>query len=210
MPLGLIVVTTVLAHAAFNGSRLTISLNALSLGASALTVGVMMSLFAAIPMALAVAAGRLVDRIGVRLPVLVSAAFLALSVALPGLLPGLPALYFAAAGAGTGFMLFQIGVQHAVGEGSDEGTRKTNFGWLALGFSISNFLGPTSAGFAIDTLGHRNTFLLLALLAVAAFAVLFARRHSFVHTPHESARRESRNALDLLGDMVIGWFLVFL
>ena len=200
LPLGLIVVTTVLAHAAFNGSRLTISLNALSLGASALTVGVLMSLFAAIPMALAVASGRLVDRIGVRLPVLFSAAFLAVSVALPGIFPGLPALYLAAAGAGTGFMLFQIGVQHAVGEGSDESNRKTNFGWLALGFSISNFLGPTSAGFAIDMLGHRTTFLLFAVLGLAAFAILLARRASFVHTPHGTTRRESRNALDLLRD----------
>ena len=190
--------TTVLAHAAFNGSRLTISLNALSLGASALTVGVMMSLFAALPMALGVASGRLVDRIGVRLPVLASAAFLAVAVALPGLVPGLPALYLAAAGAGTGFMLFQIGVQHAVGEGSSERDRKANFGWLALAFSISNFIGPTSAGFAIDMLGHRTTFLLLAVLGVAAFATLFARRGAFTHSPHGTARRESRNALDLL------------
>jgi predicted MFS family arabinose efflux permease len=198
LPLGLIVVTTVLAHAAFNGSRLTISLNALALGASALTVGVLMSLFAALPMVLAVASGRLVDRIGVRLPVLSSAAFLALSVALPGLVPGLPALYLAAAGAGTGFMLFHIGVQHAVGEGSGEQERKANFGWLALGFSISNFLGPTSSGFSIDTLGHRTTFLLLSLLALTSFAVLFTRRRDFVHTPHASTRREPRNALDLL------------
>ena len=34
MPLGLIVVATVLAHAAFNGSRLNMSLLALSMGAS--------------------------------------------------------------------------------------------------------------------------------------------------------------------------------
>lgn len=70
MPLALIVFTTVLAHAAFNASRLTISLNALALGASALTVGVLMWLFAALPMALGVASGRLVDRVGVRVPVL--------------------------------------------------------------------------------------------------------------------------------------------
>src|SRR3982074_2590155 len=104
MPLALIVVTTVLAHAAFNGSRLTISLNALSLGASPLTVGVLMSLFAALPMMLGVSAGRLVDRIGVRRPILLSAGFLALAVALPGIVPGIVTLHFAAAGAGTSFM----------------------------------------------------------------------------------------------------------
>lgn len=200
MPLALIVVATVFAHAAFNGSRLTISLNALSLGASALSVGVMMSLFAALPMVLGVASGRLVDRIGVRGPILAATAFLALSVALPGLFPGITALYFSAAGAGTAFMIFHIAVQHAVGEGSPEGERKTNFGWLALGFSISNFFGPTAAGIAIDHLGFTATFLMLASLACASFGVLVARRRAFTHTPrarHEGARR---SALELLRD----------
>ena len=123
MPLALIVCTPVLAHAAFNGSRLSISLDALSLGASPLAVGVMMSLFAALPMLLGVPAGRLVDRIGVRLPILVAVACLAFSVALPGMLAGIDALYLAAAGAGTSFMLFHIGVQHAVGEMSSHEAR---------------------------------------------------------------------------------------
>lgn len=98
MPLALLVFTTILAHIAFNGSRLTISLNALALGASALTVGVIMSLFAALPMALGIYSGRLVDRIGVRLPLLAAVALLAFSALLPALFPGLPAMHFAAAG----------------------------------------------------------------------------------------------------------------
>jgi predicted MFS family arabinose efflux permease len=198
MPLALIVFTSILAHCAFNGARLTISLTALSMGASPLTVGVMMSLFAALPMALGVAAGRLVDRIGVRRPMLWAAAFLALAVSIPAAFPGLAALYLAAAGAGTGFMLFHICVQHAVGEGSNVEQRKANFGWLALGFSTSNFLGPTIAGVSIDGWGHRYTFVLLALCAVACFAVLFARRARFAHTPHREASGERRSALELL------------
>jgi predicted MFS family arabinose efflux permease len=198
MPLALIVLTTVLAHAAFNGSRLTISLNALALGASPLTVGVIMSLFAALPMIFGVPAGRLVDRIGVRWPMLAAVAFLALMVALPGAFPGVLTLHFAAAGVGTAFMLFHICVQHAVGDGSSDAARKANFGWLALGFSVSNFFGPLFAGFAIDTLGHRTTFLLLSLFAVASFATLAARRKSFAHTPHGTGPVERRSAFELL------------
>ena len=198
MPLGLIVFTTVLAHAAFNGTRLTISLNALSLGASALEVGVMMSLFAALPMMLGVFSGRWVDRVGVRGPAIAALSLLVLAVALPALLPGLTTLYFAAAGAGTGFMLFHIGVQHAVGQGSSEEQRRANFGWLALGFSISNFLGPTSAGLAIDNLGHRATFALLSTLAIAALAILVIRRRAFSHTPGAAASGEGRSTFELL------------
>ena len=200
MPLALIVVATVLAHAAFNGSRLTISLNALSLGASPLTVGVMMSLFAALPMVLGVSSGRLVDRIGVRAPLLAASALLGVAVTLPATFPGIVALYLAAAGAGTGFMLFHIAVQHAVGEGSSEEDRKTNFGWLALGFSISNFFGPTSSGVAIDTLGYTATFVMLAGLACVAFVLLAVRRRAFTHTPHATRDGEPRSALELLRD----------
>ncbi len=198
MPLALILVTTVLAHAAFNGSRLAISLAALALDASPLTVGVLISLFAALPMALAVPAGRLVDRIGVRRPLLVAVACLAFSVTLPGLFPGLIALHVAAAAIGTSFMMFHIGVQHAVGEGSSDAERRANFGWLSLGFSSSNFLGPLVAGFAIDSVGHARAFLLLSLLALASFAVLAVRRASFPHMPHREAGDESRSALELL------------
>jgi predicted MFS family arabinose efflux permease len=198
MPLALIVVTTVLAHAAYNGSRLAISLNALSMGASALTVGVLMSLFAALPMMLSIASGRLVDRIGVRRPILLSVAFLALCVALPGIAPGIVALHVAAAGIGTGFMLFHICVQHAVGEMSPVAERKDNFGLLAVGFSISNFLGPTISGIAIDTLGFRATFCLLALFALASLALLASRRKSLPHKAQHERDGEVRSTWDLM------------
>jgi predicted MFS family arabinose efflux permease len=198
VPLAFIVVTTILAHAAFNGTRLTISLNALSLGASALAVGVMMSLFAALPMALGVLGGRWVDRVGVRAPAIIAVSLLAASVSLPAIFPGIDTLYFAAAGAGTGFMLFHIGIQHAVGQGSSEEQRRANFGWLALGFSISNFLGPTTAGVAIDALGHRATFALLSLLALAALASLVVNRRKFTHTPGRKTAESPPSTFELL------------
>lgn len=198
MPLPLILVATVFAHAAFNGSRLTISLNALALGASPLTVGVLMSLIAALPMFLAVAAGRTVDRIGVRYPMLAGVAFLGCAVVLPALSPGMPTLHVAAAGAGLGFTLFHISVQHAVGESSSDAQRKANFGWLSLAFSVSNFFGPTIAGFTIDAFGHRSAFMLESLLAACALAILATQRRHLPHTPHRPRPAARRSALELL------------
>ena len=200
MPLALLVVATVLAHTAFNGSRLTLSLYALSLGGTPLTVGVLMSLFAALPMLLGVTAGRLVDRVGVRRPILFSAGLLVVAVAFPGLFPLLPNLFIAAAATGTTFMLFHICVQHAVGEMSAEAQRMSNFGWLALGFSISNFIGPTFAGFSIDALGHANTFLLLSLFALCAFALLAARRKGLSHLRHAKRDGAQRSAWELFAN----------
>ena len=158
----------------------------------------MMSLFALLPMLLGVASGRLVDRIGVRRPLLVAVAVVAAAIALPAALPGIAALYVAAAGVGTGFMLFHIAVQHTVGEGSAVHERKANFGWLALAFSTSNFVGPTVSGLAIDAFGYRATFLLLTGFALASLLLLVAKRGRFTHTPDRTARVGGGSALELL------------
>jgi predicted MFS family arabinose efflux permease len=196
VPLAPLVVATVFAHAAFNGSRLNISLFALSEGASPLTVGVLMSLFSALPMFLGVTAGRLVDRVGIRRPILACVVTLAAAVLLPGAFPRLAVLFAVSAVIGTSFMLFHICVQHAVGGMS--GDRMANFGWLALGFSISNFIGPTFTGLAIDSVGHANAFLLLAIFAMISFLLLHARRGTLPHIQHAQGPPQRSSALELL------------
>ncbi len=198
MPLALLVFVVVLAHTAYNGARLNISLAALAAGASPLAVGVLMSLIAALPMLLGIAAGRLVDRVGVRVPLIGSVVLLIVAVALPGVFPNLAALHLAAAGSGTGFMLFHICAQHMVGEMSSDAQRRDNFGWLALGFATSNFIGPSVAGVCIDQLGHQPTFLILAGFALAALVVLVARRSALAHTPHAERLQQPRSAWELL------------
>src|SRR5215831_3562215 len=92
MPLALLVFITVLTHTAYNGTRLTFSLEALSLGATPLTVGVLISLMAAIPMALGVFAGRLVDRIGTRKPMTFAVCGVIVGITIAALVPGIAVL----------------------------------------------------------------------------------------------------------------------
>jgi MFS family permease len=199
MSLALLIFTVILAHCAYGGTRLTISLAALSAGASPLVVGVMMSLIAALPMMLGVGAGKFIDRSGVRVPMIAGVSILITAVALPGLVPGVPSLLFSAAGIGAGFMLFQMCAQHMVGEMSSDEDRRDNFGWLALGFATSNFIGPTVAGLAIDRYGHDETFMIFAGFALASLVTLVARRSSLTHKPHAAAG-PPRSAWELMRD----------
>jgi predicted MFS family arabinose efflux permease len=201
LPIALVVAATVLTHTAFTGARLAISLTALAGGATPFTVGVLMSLIAALPMVVAVRAGRLVDRIGVRYPILCGVALLGLSVCIPAAFHVVPALYVAAAGSGLGFMLFHISIQHAVGEAASEAKRRDDFGWLSLGFSISNFLGPTVAGFAIDAIGHRGAFAVVSVFAAGSVAVLAWGRRHFRHSPHGRRDGAAGSALELLANL---------
>jgi MFS family permease len=153
----------VLNHILLTGSRVTVSLYALSLNASALTVGTLMGLYSFLPMLLAVAAGRLSDRIGVRRPMLVGSCGLALAAVLPPIFPGLAALFVTTSLIGVSFMLFQVAAQNATGALGPAEDRSRNFTLLALGYSVSSFAGPLIAGVLIDHASFAATFLVLAL-----------------------------------------------
>jgi len=174
--LAFFVLLTTLSHAGFVGGRISVSLSALGQGASALTVGVLMSLYALMPMLLAVYAGRMVDRVGAFRPIAIGGAVVAAGTLLPFAWPGLPVLFVTAVVAGTAFMVQHIALNHVIGFLGDASQRPVNFSWFALGYAISGTLGPLLAGFALDYAGPRAAFLLLALPPAIGTGLLLWRR----------------------------------
>jgi predicted MFS family arabinose efflux permease len=192
-----ILLLTILLHLAFAGIRVTLSLFALHLQASALTVGVLISLLAAVPLLFAVGWGRTIDRIGVRVPLFIGAGAVLGALLLVVALPRLETLFVASALAGSGFMLVHICVNQAAGLLGAPAERPRNFSLLALAFSTSGFLGPTLSGFAIDLVGHRMTFLLLGISVVAGIALLVARPVRLPANPAPAQGAERRRVIDL-------------
>lgn len=161
-------------HVVLTGNRVAVSLYALHLGVSTAIVGVLLALYAFLPMLCAVAAGRLTDRVGVRRPMLAGSLMLAAGALLPALVPGLPALFASATIVGVSFMLFQVATQNATGEMGGAAVRAHNFSLLALGYSISGFLGPLISGFTIDHGSYTLAFAVLALVPLVPAAILGA------------------------------------
>jgi predicted MFS family arabinose efflux permease len=172
----LAVVLAICLHAGFAGVRVTLSLFALSLQASPFTVGVILSLLALLPTLFSVHTGRAIDHIGVRRPLLAGTASVICGITLAFLVPRLEMLFVVSCIVGSGFMLFHIAVNHMAGAMGEPQDRALNYSLLALGFSTSGFLGPMIAGFSIDWIGHRRTFLLLGGFALLTLAGLLARR----------------------------------
>jgi MFS family permease len=192
---------TVLTHTAFGAARLTGSLYALSNKASAFTVGVMMALFALVPMLLAVRAGRWLDAVGPRKPMLLGTGLMCAGVVLPALFPyavaDLAPLLVAAALIGTGFLYLQMTLQHLVGEQAAPDHRAEAFSYLALGFSTSGLIAPVASGILIDAVGHRATFAVFFVVMLVALALLLSQRHLLADRHGEVTVANERELFDL-------------
>jgi predicted MFS family arabinose efflux permease len=180
MTLARIIAIVVLTHMAFVAARMTGSLYALANNASTFTVGTILSLFALVPMLIAVRAGRWLDAVGPWRQTLTGVLFMLGGLLLPAAFPYATAdvapLLVAAALIGTGSTLTMLSVQQVVGERADPNHRAAAFSWLALGASISGFVGPVLSGLVIDSFGHRVTFAVLVGFMLLALALVWVNR----------------------------------
>ena len=198
MAIYLIVLLCILNHAAFTGSRVVFSLFALDLGASSFGVGVLVSFYALCPLLLAIYAGKLIDRVGARLPMTLGTVGLILGIALPVALPSLATLYAAALLLGSCFMFFFVAVQGITGAVGMAEERGRNYSLVSIGFSIASFVGPLIAGFSIDHLGFRHALIVLSGCIVCSLAALWWGAYLIPRPPHKADAQGKQSVLDLL------------
>lgn len=205
-------------HSAMAGLRMAAPLQALREGYSPWTVGLLLALFAAAPVLLALYAGRLADRHGYHRPVyiavLISASGLALAVA-STFATGwqhFMLLCLAAMLAGSGANMGMLTIQRTAGLAARDGTERVRvFSWLGIAPSFANVVGPVAVGFMIDGFGFRAGYLLL--LALPAFTLITARFVPHWPPPGGSAAPGTRSAWDLLAGvplrrlLAVNWLL---
>src|SRR5258708_16216656 len=155
------------------GAKMVVSLSALAGGGSPFQVGLVGGVFGAFPVLLAVYAGRLSDRIGVK-PLLFFGSFMmALGILVPLALGGLAGLMLCATLIGLGHIFFHVSIHNFIGAYGDGEARTRNFATFSLGASIAAFIGPSLAGLSIDGLGFKSTHVLLAAIsALPAIIIL--------------------------------------
>lgn len=171
-PIFRIVLLSVLTHTAYKGSKVLMSLSALELGANEFFVGMLFSTYALFPLLLSVFAGKISDRIGFRKPMLFGTIGLFGGLLLPFMFQRLEVLYVAAGLIGCCYIFYTVSVQHLIGAMAEGLDRTRNYSWFSLGIGMTALLGPTSAGFLIDAVGHRATFAVMAAMPVIPMLLL--------------------------------------
>ena len=197
MTIYIVVLLAFLTHVGFAGSRLAVPLFAIDQGASPFVVGTIVALYAMFPAVLALAAGRMIDRLGFKIPLLFGTGGIFTALVLPCLWPSMAMLYFTASLLGIAFMALQLASQTLAGAIAAPAERARNFSHLSLGFALANLGGPLLAGFLIDRIGHAWTFGALALPLVPAI-VVSALGSRWIPNVHAKAEAVGGGMFDLL------------
>lgn len=212
-PLLALILGQISLHSCMAGVRMAAPLQALQQHLGPGAVGVLMALFAAAPVVLALPAGRMADRHGYHRPLHIA---VALSIG-GGLIAAFTGHYLAMCvaalmtGAGTNIGL--ITIQRTAGRMAVDGTERMRvFSWLGLAPALANVVGPVTAGAMIDLAGFRSAFALLMLMPLGA--LLFSRFVPAEAPPSESsAHQRSRTSWDLLRSpalrhlLLVNWLL---
>lgn len=163
-------------HATMAGVRLAAPLQALREGHSAWSVGVLLALYAAAPVLLSLHAGRMADRLGYHRPVR-----LAIGLALVGALLAVASTFAvgpwtfvllcaSALFVGSAANMGLIVVQRTAGLAARTSAERVRvFSWLGIAPSLSNVIGPVSAGLLIDAGGFRAAYLFMLALPLLSW-----------------------------------------
>ncbi len=212
-----LIVGQICLHACMTGVRMAAPLQALREGHAAWVVGLLMGLFAAAPILLALQAGRLADRRGYHHPMRIAVALTMLGAGVALAVTWVPRFTFpamcvAAMLVGAGANVGLIAIQRTAGRHATDTTAlKRVFSWLGLAPALANVIGPVLAGALIDLGGFRAAYALLLVLPLGA--LLWARRVPKERSALRPADAESRRAWDLLATpglrrlLAVNWLL---
>ena len=205
-------------HSAMAGLRMAASLQALREGYSAWTVGLLLALFAAAPVLLALHSGRLADRYGYHRPVRIAAA-----ASILGMLFAVGSTWFtgpthfallcvSAAMTGSGANMGMLTIQRTAGlTARDSADRMRIFSWLGIAPAFSNVIGPVTVGFVIDAAGFTMAYVVMLMMPL--MTVVSARFVPRAAPPLANEKAAGRSAWDLLDApgmkrlLVVNWLL---
>ena len=181
------------------GSRVLLSLFAIELGASAFEIGLLIAISSVMQLLLGVSAGQASDRFGFRLPMLYGSIGGTAALLMPFFFPSMTGLYVSRMLTGMTFIFFMVSLQNLAASVGGAEKRAANLTTFSLGQALAGLLGPVAVGFAIDSLGYRASY---ALLASFAFLPILAMGIFRKHVPGAPKAKktgdEKSHILDLM------------
>lgn len=175
---------------AIAGSRPLITLYASELGADHIEIGVIVAIYALLPLMLSIYIGKLVDQFGKRTPLLLSVVLGFIALIIPVLLNNLIGVYISQMIAGLGQIIFVIAFQSYVGRFSKKKLTDYYVSIFSIGMAVGHFIGPLISGLIADTVSYAQS------LAWLGIAIIFMLPFIFFLDQREEKRRGAQDKVD--------------
>ncbi|WP_165820913.1 MFS transporter [Pueribacillus theae] len=154
------------------GTRPLVPLYTKELGVSSIEIGIVVSMYPLLSLFLAVHIGKVIDRIGVKKPLIWSSIIGSLSLMLPFIATNFAGIIASQIIAGITMTFFVVAAQSYAGHSSKPSKREQNIMKFSIGTAIGSFIGPLSGGYLADWFSSSLTFFILG--AVSIFSALLA------------------------------------
>lgn len=198
MSIYLVTALNLINGTALRGSRVVLALFAIELGANAFEIGLLIALSSLLQLVLGVSAGQASDRFGFRLPMLLGSLGGSVAMIVPYFFPSLIGLYVSRALTGMTFIFCMVSLQNLAASLGGPDKRAANLTTFSLGQAIAGLLGPVVIGFAIDHMGYRESYVLLAAFALLPVVTLGVLRNRVPAAKASKQRDADARTTDLL------------
>lgn len=180
-----------------NITRPLMTLFASDLGAGAANIGLLTAAYAFLPLIFSIHAGKIADRIGDRLPVLLGSIGAAVGMILPYISPTIASLYASQIIVGISHVFLVISLQNVMGLAATKENRDHYFSIFSMFVAAGGFVGPVIGGYLAEHFSYEVAF--LAASALGVIPILFTYFIPVLHKrQNEAVSTSTIDSLSLL------------
>lgn len=149
-----------------SASRPMTSLFANDLKASTMEIAFIIACYSIVPLFIAIGAGRFVDRVGEKIPLMIGYIGITISLILPFLYPYLFVLSISQLILGGSQLLALVAIQNGVARSVPIEKRDRAIGTFSLCISLGMMFGPLIGGYASGLIGFQKSYLIISLFPI--------------------------------------------
>ncbi|WP_209125063.1 MFS transporter [Alkalihalobacillus sp. BA299] len=181
------------------GSRPLIPVYSSFLGATNFQIGLIIALFSLMPLFIAVPFGKIIDKLGSKIPLILAVMLGSISLIIPYFFNALTGLYISQILAGLAQLIFVLAMQTYLGEFSKSKLRDYYIAIFSIGVAIGSFAGPLASGFLTDSAGYSNALAILGIVIISTFPfIFFLKQGKERASQKEKVQVEKKKSFDLL------------
>ncbi|MEH7492098.1 MFS transporter [Neobacillus niacini] len=173
MVLRTVIVITLFIQTIINMTRPVITLYASELGASTLEIGLLTATFAFFPLILAIQAGKIADKLGDRIPILIGVITVIVSMAFPYFFPSMWSLYMSQIFVGIASIFIPVPLQNLLGNSANETNRDHYFSMLGMAVATGALVGPVIGGYITEYFSYSFSFLISMFVGIIPIGFVF-------------------------------------